>query len=278
MRSPLDDGPSLDPLCRTGRGSCSAPPARCRTGASGPSFVNTPGHSALLGLEGCRHELDFPASDAVAGRHRAPVPCPALDVGDPPSGFAHGAQAEREGNGHGDVDVRVDHGTVDGSREAPHVLGVGVHVVGGRQVPSRPATEEAVVPQVVVGIGGQDREDQPADQLLAGALVRRSRGLARVVPRSWYTWMMFGEVMWTEDSEAHIGRHNVTPLEVEQVLYSQPRLAVAGRDDATEVLGTTDAGRLLLVVVTEATDGRDFVVTARDMTANEKRVFRDRSD
>jgi hypothetical protein len=90
--------------------------------------------------------------------------------------------------------------------------------------------------------------------------------------------MMFGEVMWTEDSEAHIGRHNVTPLEVEQVLYSQPRLAVAGRDDATEVLGTTDAGRLLLVVVTEATDGRDFVVTARDMTANEKRVFRDRSD
>ena len=42
--------------------------------------------------------------------------------------------------------------------------------------------------------------------------------------------------MWTEDSETHIGCHNVTSL--------------------------------------EAGDGRDFVVTARDMTANEKRTFR----
>lgn len=83
--------------------------------------------------------------------------------------------------------------------------------------------------------------------------------------------------MWTEDSETHISRHNVTPLEVEQVLYSQPRLAVPGRADTTEFLGTTDAGRLLLVVVTEASDGRDFVVTARDMTATEKRTFRERS-
>ncbi len=99
----------------------------------------------------------------------------------------------------------------------------------------------------------------------------------RSVPLSWYTGVVFGEVMWTEDSETHIARHNVTPLEVEQVLYSQPRLAVSGRDDTTEVLGQTDAGRLLLVVVTEAGDGRDFVVTDRDMTANGKRTFRERS-
>jgi len=100
---------------------------------------------------------------------------------------------------------------------------------------------------------------------------------AHSVPRSGYTWVVFGEVMWTEDSETHIGRHNVTPLEVEQVLYRQPRLAVAGRDDSTVVLGQTDAGRLLLVVVTEAGGGRDFVVTARDMTVTEKRMFRERS-
>lgn len=100
---------------------------------------------------------------------------------------------------------------------------------------------------------------------------------ARSVPRPWYAWAVFGEVMWTEDSEAHICRHNVTPLDVEQVLYSQPRLAVPGRDDTTEVLGQTDSGRLLLVVVTEASDGRDFVVTARDMTVTEKRTFRERS-
>ncbi len=74
-----------------------------------------------------------------------------------------------------------------------------------------------------------------------------------------------GEVLWTEESEAHIARHGVTPTEVEQALYSRPRLSVAGRDDTRLVLGTSDAGKYLFVVVTEAADGRDFVVTgARD--------------
>lgn len=87
---------------------------------------------------------------------------------------------------------------------------------------------------------------------------------------------VFGEVMWTEDSEAHIARHGVTPSEVEQVLYGRPRLVVSGRDDTRLVLGTNMAGRHLLVVVTESADGRDFVVTARDMTDNEKRLFREK--
>jgi hypothetical protein len=53
---------------------------------------------------------------------------------------------------------------------------------------------------------------------------------------------------------------------------------VPGRDDTTEVLGQTDAGRLLpSLVVTQASDGRDFVVTARDMTTAEKRTFGERS-
>ena len=59
-----------------------------------------------------------------------------------------------------------------------------------------------------------------------------SQGPASTVPPPWYD----GKEMWTEDSETHIGCHNVTSL--------------------------------------EAGDGRDFVVTARDMTANEKRTFR----
>ena len=42
------------------------------------------------------------------------------------------------------------------------------------------------------------------------------------------------------------------------------------------VLGTSNEGRHLLVVVSEAADGRDFVVTARDMTNNEKRLFREK--
>ncbi len=59
-------------------------------------------------------------------------------------------------------------------------------------------------------------------------------------------------------------------------MYTQPRLSVAGRDNTTEVLGATVAGRYLLIVTTEAADGRDFIITARDMTAPEKRMFRTR--
>jgi uncharacterized protein len=88
---------------------------------------------------------------------------------------------------------------------------------------------------------------------------------------------VFGEVMWTEDSEAHIARHGVQPSEVEQALYTRPRLTTAGRDGTTLVLGTSNEGRhLLVVVVAESADGRDFIVTARDMTDNEKRLFREK--
>jgi uncharacterized protein len=85
---------------------------------------------------------------------------------------------------------------------------------------------------------------------------------------------VFGEPMWNQRSEEHIARHGVQPWEVEQTLYSRPRLHTAGRNGTTLILGTSNTGRHLLVVVSEAADGRDFVVTARDMTNNEKRLFR----
>lgn len=81
------------------------------------------------------------------------------------------------------------------------------------------------------------------------------------------------EIRWTDESEGHIARHGVTPTEVEEAVNSRPRFDVAGRDDAALVYGATDAGRYLLVVLVEALDGRDYVVTARDMTDAERRTF-----
>lgn len=83
-------------------------------------------------------------------------------------------------------------------------------------------------------------------------------------------------MLWTQDSETHIARHNVTPLEVEQVLYTRPRLVVSGREGVSEVLGTSNAGRYLFVVVAQSADDRDFIITARDMTVAEKRTFREK--
>jgi len=64
------------------------------------------------------------------------------------------------------------------------------------------------------------------------------------------------------------------PLRSRASPLHRPRLAVPGREDTTEVLGITTAGRHLLIVTTEAADGRDYIITARDMRPTEKRTFR----
>ncbi len=82
------------------------------------------------------------------------------------------------------------------------------------------------------------------------------------------------EIRWSDESEEHIwARHQVTPAEVEQIVNTRPRLTKTGRAGVDLVYGTTDAGRYLLVVLAEAVDGRDYVVTARDMDSPERRNF-----
>lgn len=78
--------------------------------------------------------------------------------------------------------------------------------------------------------------------------------------------------MWTERSEDHISHHDVTP-QVETLVNSRPIYTSDGRDATTLVHGVTDAGRCLLVVLSESMDGRWYVVTARDMTQAEARTF-----
>ncbi|WP_285753428.1 hypothetical protein [Lentzea sp. NBRC 105346] len=83
------------------------------------------------------------------------------------------------------------------------------------------------------------------------------------------------ELRWTEWSEEHIARHGVTPAEVEEVAYTRPRWITRGREDTTLIFGTTNAGRHLVVVLADDSDGHTtFVVTARGMTSKERVLFR----
>ena len=82
------------------------------------------------------------------------------------------------------------------------------------------------------------------------------------------------EIRWTDAAEDHIAAHGVTTDEVEQVVNSRPRLLLIGREGTQYLFGRTNAGRYLLAVLTEAMDGRDFVVTAREMTVAERQAFR----
>jgi uncharacterized DUF497 family protein len=47
-----------------------------------------------------------------------------------------------------------------------------------------------------------------------------------------------------------------------------------GRDGTTLLFGQSHAGRYLLVVFAASGDGRWYVVTARDMTDSERRIYK----
>ncbi|GLY04984.1 hypothetical protein [Actinoplanes sp. NBRC 101535] len=82
-----------------------------------------------------------------------------------------------------------------------------------------------------------------------------------------------GEIFWTDDSVDHIAKHNVTPDEVEEVLYGRPRLPLQGREGTRLVFGQTYAGRYLLVVTAKSGRDQRYIVTARDMNDRERQQF-----
>lgn len=80
------------------------------------------------------------------------------------------------------------------------------------------------------------------------------------------------EFHWNDDSEAHIARHNIIPLEIEEAAR-HPYYTAPGDDGKTLLFGRTYAGRYLTVVMSGAMDGRWYVVTARDMDTKERRAY-----
>lgn len=84
----------------------------------------------------------------------------------------------------------------------------------------------------------------------------------------------------TLEIDAHIEEkieqaHGVAFLEADEVAASPAHYVRRGRNDLYLVYGQTDAGRYLLVVLADHGAGLWRVVTARDMTAAERRVYRE---
>jgi len=89
--------------------------------------------------------------------------------------------------------------------------------------------------------------------------------------------MRIHELLWPPDRAQHIGRHGVTPEEVEEVCFGRSlvlRAKTEGLNPAYYILGRTGAGRYLFCVVIWFPDGTAYPVTARPMTAKEKRRYR----
>ena len=86
------------------------------------------------------------------------------------------------------------------------------------------------------------------------------------------------ELVWPDDRVEHIARHGVEPAEVEEVCFGTClvlRAKSGGRNPVYYVLGETAVGRHLVCVVIRFPGGRGYPVTAREMTAKEKRRYLD---
>src|SRR5262245_32416001 len=89
--------------------------------------------------------------------------------------------------------------------------------------------------------------------------------------------MTIDEFIWPEERIEHIAEHGVTPEEVEEVCFGKPlvfRAKSVGENPVYYVLGQTDARRYLFCVVIRFPAGKGYPVTAREMTAKEKRRYR----
>ena len=88
--------------------------------------------------------------------------------------------------------------------------------------------------------------------------------------------MKIYELIWPEDQVDHIALHGIEPEEVEEVCFGQAlvqRTKSTGKNPVYYVRGQTAAGRYLFCVVVQFPDGKGYPVTARPMTAKERRRF-----
>jgi uncharacterized DUF497 family protein len=89
--------------------------------------------------------------------------------------------------------------------------------------------------------------------------------------------MRINRFIWPDERIEHIARHGVTPSEVEEACFGQPlvqRGKSKGENPVYYVLGQSESGRYLFCVVIGFSDGNGYPVTAREMTAKEKRRYR----
>jgi uncharacterized DUF497 family protein len=79
---------------------------------------------------------------------------------------------------------------------------------------------------------------------------------------------------WDEETAGHIWvKHRVRPYEAEQVVFSSDKFVFRSRESRHLILGQTETGRYLLVVVENLRKGACELVTARDMTKKERRRY-----
>lgn len=89
-------------------------------------------------------------------------------------------------------------------------------------------------------------------------------------------------IIWLDEIlEKIVGKHNVEQREVKEILEDKPRFRFVEKghrsgEDVYAAMGQTDGGRYLIVFFVYKTDKRALIVSARDMTRAERRLYEER--
>jgi uncharacterized DUF497 family protein len=85
--------------------------------------------------------------------------------------------------------------------------------------------------------------------------------------------MKIYEVLVEAGREEHIARHHITIAEVEQVVFGELAFIRRTRDERYLVIGQTDAGRYVSVILAPRGKGAYALITARDADDKERRAY-----
>jgi len=90
---------------------------------------------------------------------------------------------------------------------------------------------------------------------------------------------IFNDIIWLEAIVEKLAwKHNILPSEVQEVLSGRCRIfrKEAGRvegEDLYNALGQTEGGRYLSVFFIRKMENKVLIITARDMTRNERKRY-----
>lgn len=85
--------------------------------------------------------------------------------------------------------------------------------------------------------------------------------------------MIIKKLIWDGWNITHIARHHVEREEVEAVCRSK-NIFTRGKGGSYKVIGQTDSGRYLTIMLSPRTGGYFYPITARDADIKEKRRFK----
>jgi uncharacterized DUF497 family protein len=84
------------------------------------------------------------------------------------------------------------------------------------------------------------------------------------------------QFIWDEENIEHIGVHNVTTDEAEEAMLDGNRVKFPAHSGSFGFIGSTEEGRRLVVIFVKRYESKYRVITARDATATEKKIYNKR--